>query len=172
MDAGRLPGHLVRSAFDCIYHKGARSWQDPLRSLPANGPTCPSTPGPEGREFGYDGLELACWGDHFEVDKALEDDSYIKGRRDILNKYGLKCWAISCHLVGQAVSDDPIDERHRGILPPRIWGDGEPEGVRQRAAEEIKNTARAASQVRRQGGARLYRLPHLEVYLLLPAHVR
>ena len=24
-------------------------------------------------EFGYDGIELACWGDHFEVDKALAD---------------------------------------------------------------------------------------------------
>ena len=41
--------------------------------------------------------------------------------------------------------DDPIDERHKGIIPSRIWGDGKPEGVRQRAAEEIKNTARAAA---------------------------
>jgi sugar phosphate isomerase/epimerase len=97
-------------------------------------------------EFGYDGLELACWGDHFEVDKAMESDSYIQGRWDILNKYGLKCWAISCHLTGQAVADDPIDARHQGTLPPRIWGDGKPEGVRQRAAEEIKNTARAAAK--------------------------
>jgi sugar phosphate isomerase/epimerase len=98
------------------------------------------------KDFGYDGLELACWGDHFEVDKALEDDSYVKGRWDILNKYGLKCFAISTHLVGQCVCDDPIDERHQGILPSRIWGDGKPEGVRQRAAEEVKNTARAAAK--------------------------
>ena len=28
-------------------------------------------------EWGFDGLELACWGDHFEVDKALEDLSLI-----------------------------------------------------------------------------------------------
>ena len=95
-------------------------------------------------EWGFDGLELACWGDHFEVDKALEDDSYVQGRWDILNKYDLKCFAISNHLVGQAVSDALIDERHKGILPARIWGDGEPEGVRQRAAEEIEDTARAA----------------------------
>src|SRR5207302_817297 len=52
---------------------------------------------------------------------------------------------ISNHLVGQAVCDR-IDERHQGILPPRLWGDGDPEGVRQRAAEEIKNTARAAAK--------------------------
>jgi sugar phosphate isomerase/epimerase len=94
-------------------------------------------------EWGFDGLELACWGDHFEVDKALEDDAYVQGRRDILNKYGLQCFAISTHLVGQCVCD-PIDARHKGILPPRIWGDGDPEGVRQRAAQEVQNTAKAA----------------------------
>jgi sugar phosphate isomerase/epimerase len=97
------------------------------------------------KSFGYDGLELACWGDHFEVDKALSDDAYVQGRRDTLNKYGLQCFAISTHLVGQAVCDHPIDERHKGILPSRIWGDGDPEGVRQRAAEDVKNAARAAA---------------------------
>jgi len=94
-------------------------------------------------EWGFDGLELACWGDHFEVDKALESDSYVREKRDLLDQYGLKYFAISNHLVGQCVCD-PIDTRHSRILPPRLWGDGEPEGVRQRCAEEIKNTARAA----------------------------
>lgn len=93
--------------------------------------------------WGYDGLELACWGDHFEVDKALEQDGYIQSRKDILEQHGLLCFAISNHLVGQAVSDC-IDERHRGILPDRVWGDGKPDGVNQRAAEEMANTARAA----------------------------
>lgn len=96
--------------------------------------------------FGYDGLELACWGDHFEVDKALEDDSYLQSRRDILDKYGLECHAISTHLVGQCVSDAIIDDRHKSILPERLWGDGSAEGVRQRCAEEVANTARAAAQ--------------------------
>ncbi len=94
--------------------------------------------------WGYDGLELACWGDHFEVDKALENDKYIQSRHDILEKYGLKCYAISNHLVGQCVADTIIDERHKAILPPRLWGDGKADGVNQRAAEEIKNTAKAA----------------------------
>jgi sugar phosphate isomerase/epimerase len=98
------------------------------------------------KSWGYDGLELACWGDHFEVDKALESDSYIRSRRDILEKHGLQCFAISTHLVGQCICDAIIDERHKSILPPRIWGDGKPEGVRQRAAEEVKNTARAAAK--------------------------
>lgn len=95
-------------------------------------------------EWGFDGLELACWGDHFEVDKALSDDAYVQTRRDLLEQYGLECFSISSHLVGQCICDDPIDNRHKSILPPRIWGDGDPEGVRQRAAEEMKNTARAA----------------------------
>lgn len=95
--------------------------------------------------WGFDGLELACWGDHFEVDKALEDDGYVRRKRELLEQNGLQCVAISNHLVGQAVADKIIDERHKGIVPPRVWGDGDPEGVRQRAAEEIKNTARAAA---------------------------
>ncbi|MFN8007090.1 MAG: sugar phosphate isomerase/epimerase family protein [Terriglobia bacterium] len=94
--------------------------------------------------WGFDGLELACWGDHFEVDKALEKDSYVRAKRDLLNKHKLQCVAISSHLVGQCICDDPIDHRHKSILSPRIWGDGNPEGVRQRAAEEMKNAARAA----------------------------
>ena len=98
-------------------------------------------------EWGYDGLEIACWGDHFEVDRALADPSYVDGRRALLAKHDLRVFAISNHLVGQAVCDDPIDERHRGILPDRVWGDGSPEGVRRRAAEEMKDTARAAAKL-------------------------
>jgi sugar phosphate isomerase/epimerase len=97
------------------------------------------------KSFGYDGVELACWGDHFDVEAALSDDSYVQKRWDVLNKYGLECHAISNHLVGQAVCDR-CDERHKEIVPPRIWGDGNAEGVRQRAAEEMKNTARAAAK--------------------------
>lgn len=98
-------------------------------------------------EWGYDGLEIACWGDHFEVDKALSDETYIPRKRAQLDKYGLSVHAISNHLVGQAVCDNPIDERHKGILPARIWGDGEPEGVRRRAAAEMADTARAAAKL-------------------------
>jgi sugar phosphate isomerase/epimerase len=98
-------------------------------------------------DWGFDGLELACWGDHFEVDKALANDSYVQGRWDILNKYNLKCFAISTHLVGQCVADDPIDERHRGVLSDRLWGDGSPDGVRARAQQEMKDTAVAAKKM-------------------------
>jgi len=99
------------------------------------------------KSFGYDGVELACWGDHFEVDKALKDKNYCKGRWEILKDNGLLCFAISAHLVGQAVCD-LIDERHKLILPPEVWGDGEPEGVRKRAAQRMKDTAKAMRKFR------------------------
>src|SRR5215217_5357468 len=92
--------------------------------------------------FGYEGVELPCWGDHFEVDKAIKDKNYVKTRWDILKSHGLKTFAISNHLVGQAVCD-LIDERHKLILPEDVWGDGDPEGVRQRAAQKMIDTARA-----------------------------
>lgn len=101
---------------------------------------------PLAKELGYDGLELACWGDHFNVQEALASDSYVREKKALLEKHGLRCVAISNHLVGQAVCD-PIDERHRAILPPHVWGDGDPEGVRQRAAQEMMDTARAAERL-------------------------
>ena len=90
-------------------------------------------------------MELACWGEHFDVEKALTDNNYCKLVHDILAKYGLKVWSISNHLVGQAICDN-IDERHKSILPVRIWGDGKPEKVKERAVEEMKNTAKAAAK--------------------------
>lgn len=96
------------------------------------------------KEFGYDGIELACWGDHFEPAKA--DAAYCKGRWEILKRHGLQCLAISNHLAGQAVCD-PIDARHKAIVPAHVWGDGDAEGVRGRAAEEMKATARAAARL-------------------------
>jgi sugar phosphate isomerase/epimerase len=96
--------------------------------------------------FGYDGLELACWGDHFDVPTALSDKSYCRGRWEILSRHGLKAFSISAHLVGQAVCD-LIDERHQAILPKEIWGDGKPEGVRRRAAKRMMETAKACRKL-------------------------
>src|SRR4030042_1708481 len=96
--------------------------------------------------WGYDGMELACWGDHFEVDKALKDDNYCKAKRELLKSHNLKVFAISAHLVGQAICDN-IDERHKAILPEDVWGDGDPEGVRKRAAQGVINAAKAAKKL-------------------------
>lgn len=98
---------------------------------------------PKAKEMGYDGLELACWGDHFDVQAALNESDYTKNLWSLLESNGLTCFAISSHLVGQAICDH-IDERHKAILSPEMYGDGDPEGVRQRAAKEMIETAKAA----------------------------
>lgn len=96
--------------------------------------------------WGYDGLELACWGDHFEVDRALVEPDYCRRRRELLERHGLVCHAIANHLTGQAVCD-PIQARHQSVLAPDIWGDGDPEGVHRRAAQRMADTARAAARL-------------------------
>ena len=100
---------------------------------------------PLAKSMGYDGLELACWGDHFDIQAALSSKTYLADKRALLKKHGLECYALGCHLIGQAVCDH-IDERHQSTLPPHVWGDGDPEGVRQRAAREMQDCARAAAE--------------------------
>lgn len=93
------------------------------------------------KEFGYDGLELACTENHLDLEKL--SPAYCEGILATLKKYGLELFAISNHMVGQCVCDR-IDHRHKAVLPSRIWGDGDPEGVRQRAAAEMIKTGEAA----------------------------
>lgn len=96
--------------------------------------------------WGYDGLEIAVAGEHLDAAR-WDDDAYIAERLGILEKHGLKCWAISNHFKGQAICDDPIDFRHEAMVGPTVWGDGDAEGVRRRAAEDMKNTARLAQKL-------------------------
>ena len=98
-------------------------------------------------EWGYDGLEIAASGDHLDLARADEDNAYLQSRLDTLDRHGLKVWAISNHLAGQAVCDDPIDFRHEAIVRPYVWGDGDPEGVRQRAAADMQRSARVARKL-------------------------
>ena len=95
------------------------------------------------KRMGYDGVELACWGDHFDVDQAATSKKYCQEKWRLLADHGLTCFAISSHLVGQAICDR-IDERHQAILPADVWGDGDPEGVRRRAAEKMITAGKAA----------------------------
>jgi sugar phosphate isomerase/epimerase len=97
-------------------------------------------------EWGYSGLELSCWGDHFEVQRALSESDYVPGRLDLVARHELQVPVLSNHRTGQAVCD-PIDVRHKSILPDYVWGDGKPTGVRQRAAEEMTATFRAAQRL-------------------------
>ena len=95
-------------------------------------------------EWGYDGIELACWGDHFNVHKALNEDGYCQGRHDLLAKYGLQCWAISNHLTGQLVLD-LLDDRTDDWVPASVKG--QPERKREWAIGAMKDTARAAAKM-------------------------
>lgn len=97
--------------------------------------------------WGYDGLEIAASGDHLDLQRAEDDPGYLASRLEILDRYGLQVYAISNHLAGQAVCDSPIDFRHKAILRPHVWGDGDAEGVRQRAAEDMKRAARVARRL-------------------------
>jgi sugar phosphate isomerase/epimerase len=97
-------------------------------------------------EWGYQGLELACWGDHFEVQRALSEEGYGARKLEFLAASDLGLPVLSCHRVGQAVCD-LIDARHQQLLPDYVWGDGQPAGVRQRAIEEMMATARAAQEL-------------------------
>ena len=96
-------------------------------------------------QWGYDGLELACWGDHVDVDKAATDLEYAKSRKEILARYGLKVFAISHHLAGQLVCDPNDDERSDLFAPKNTHG--KPEAKRKWAIETMKNAARAAKNI-------------------------
>src|SRR5579864_5342257 len=95
-------------------------------------------------KWGYDGIELPCWGDHFNVQKALSDEGYCRERHELLARYGLKCWAISNHLVGQLVLDQ-LDSRTDDWVPANIRGN--PAKKRDWAIQEMKDTAHAAQKL-------------------------
>ena len=118
--------------------------------------------------WGYDGLEIACWGDHLDPWR-WDDDEYVQSKLDLLERYGLKVWAISNHLKGQAVCDDPIDQRHRDILSDAGLGRRRPRGraSARRRGDEAHRAPRG--EARREDRRRLHRLEHLEVRRDVPA---
>ena len=97
-------------------------------------------------EWGYQGLEVCCWGDHFEVQRALSEPDYCQAKLDLLTRHDLTIMVLNNHRVGQAVGD-PIDGRHQGLVPDYVWGDGQPAGVNQRATEEMVATVQAAEKL-------------------------
>jgi sugar phosphate isomerase/epimerase len=99
---------------------------------------------PKAKAFGYDGLELACWGDHLDLEQAAEDPGYCERQRSILSRNGLKCWAISAHLQGQQVLD-VIDRRGAGFAPAAIRDDFEK--VRAWGIRQMMLAPRAAKNI-------------------------
>ena len=95
--------------------------------------------------FGYDGLELACWGDHFDVFKAAASTAYCDEKRALLEKYGLGVWAISNHLAGQLICDPNFDSRSDGFAPAECAGNAE--AKREWAVKCMKAAAHAAKNL-------------------------
>jgi len=96
-------------------------------------------------EWGYDGLELACWGDHFDPSRGATDPAYCEAQKSILEENNLNVYAISHHLAGQLVCDLNNDARSDGFAPADCAGD--PEKKRKWAVETMKETAVAAKNM-------------------------
>ncbi|MDR2376386.1 MAG: sugar phosphate isomerase/epimerase [Treponema sp.] len=96
------------------------------------------------KSFGYDGIEIACWGDHLEPRRAVSDPAYVEGRKATLAAHGLTCWAVSGHLIGQCVGD-LWDPRLDGFAPNRLAG--KPEEIREWAVAEMKLIAGTAKNM-------------------------
>ena len=94
--------------------------------------------------WGYDGLEIACWGDHLDVKKAAGSDKYLNEKLEILEKYNIKVWAIGNHLAGQLVASSNTG-RFECFAPPETHGDSEK--MRTWAIEEMKASAIAARKL-------------------------
>ena len=93
----------------------------------------------------YDGLELACWGDHLDVEKAATIPDYYEHQLEILKSNNLNVYSISNHLAGQLVCDLNNDSRSDAFAPADCAGD--PDKKRQWAVEAMKNAARAAKNM-------------------------
>ena len=121
------------------------------------------------KAWGYEGLEIACWGDHIDVRKAAADPAYIEEKKAILKKYDLGCWALGAHLAGQCVGDR-YDERLDAFAPDAVKG--KPEEIQKWAIEEMKYTAQAAKNIGMLRGHRFYGIAGLEILVFLPADHR
>lgn len=97
--------------------------------------------------WGYDGLEVDCSGHHLDLERALADRDYLDGFRRTLRDRGLRLWALSNHVAGHAVANGSFDFRHEELMLPRLWGDGDAEGIRARSAEELKRAAQVAGML-------------------------
>ena len=96
------------------------------------------------KKMGYDGLELAVWGNAFDLDKAYEDDSYIKYIKETMAKYDLKLPCLAAHIIGQCVCDLP-DPRLNNFAPSK-YAD-KPEEIKKWAIESMKKVAVVAKKL-------------------------
>ncbi|MCL2811846.1 MAG: sugar phosphate isomerase/epimerase [Clostridia bacterium] len=95
-------------------------------------------------KMGYDGLEIACWGNGVDIDKAYTDASYVQFLLDTLKKHNLVCKAIAAHIIGQCVGDAP-DVRLNNFAPAALANN--PEGIRKWAIDTMKKAPVVAKKL-------------------------
>ena len=93
------------------------------------------------QKMGYDGLEIAGWG-NFDLHRAATEPAYLEQILNTLKKYNLECFALSVHLPGQCVGDI-WDPRLDGFAPSEI--SGRPDQIRAWGIETVKTAAKVAS---------------------------
>jgi sugar phosphate isomerase/epimerase len=93
------------------------------------------------KSFGYDGIEIACWGDHLDLKKAATDPKYVEERKNILKNFNLKVLALATHQIGQCMGDNPVP----AFAPSNVAG--KPEEIRKWAVQEMKYSAAAAKNL-------------------------
>ena len=96
------------------------------------------------KSYGYEGIEIAAWGEHLNPKLAATDPKYVEDRLGILKKHGLKSWALGTHIIGQCVAD-VLDPRHDGFAPSEIAGNHD--AIRKWAAQEMIYVAQAAKNM-------------------------
>ncbi len=118
------------------------------------------------KQWGYDGIELPCWGDHFNVQKALERSGLLQGTSRSARQ-------VRTEDLGDLESPDRPVGAGSQRLPDRRLGARRDPGRRQEEdgmgdpGDEGHGAGRA--EAGRQGGQRLHRLVDLASALLLPA---
>ena len=95
------------------------------------------------KKMGYDGLEVACWGNGIDIDRALTDDNYVAWIKENLEKNGLIMKALACHIIGQCVGDAP-DPRLNNFAPAELAD--QPEAIRNWGIETMKKAPAVAEK--------------------------
>ncbi len=153
-------------------HERTSPWRDRSPCSPASGPTCRSR---RSRGWPPGGATTASRSPAGATTStrgaAPSDDDYVAGQaRRSSSSTASRSGRSPTTSRARRSATTRSTQRHRDILPDAVWGDGDPEGVRQRAAEEMKHDrprrARSSASTTVVG---LHRLVDLEVRRDVPA---
>lgn len=97
-------------------------------------------------EWGYQGMELCTWGNHLDILRSMEDDSVVQEIIDQFSRFELSVPVLAIHRISQAINDYP-DSLLERILPESIWGEGDSEGIRDRASQAVIGAAQLAQKM-------------------------